>query len=75
MGSGVGAGTGRAHADKTSKMKTNRITQRRFMTVCYSRESATSNKPSESVVLPSYGEVRQKPHAQTIARMLALNWR
>jgi hypothetical protein len=43
-GSGVGAGMGWAQADKTSRTKTNMVTQRRFMTVCYFRESAMSNK-------------------------------
>jgi len=50
VGSGVGVGTGRAHADRTSKTKSNKITQCRFMTVCYFDESATSNNLSFSAM-------------------------
>jgi len=47
VGWGVGVGVGHAHADKRSKTETNGITHRRFMTVCYSGESATSNNPPD----------------------------
>jgi hypothetical protein len=43
VGSGVGVGMGCAHADRTSKAKSNGITQFRFMTVYYFSKLVTSN--------------------------------